>query len=80
MRIVEDKKTILKQNKGGEESHGRDLLTLLIKSNIAPDVEKDEVMTDEEIFGRKLMVAVRRAGTYSFKRNVDFPCRWARNN
>ncbi|CEL63637.1 Cholesterol 24-hydroxylase OS=Mus musculus GN=Cyp46a1 PE=2 SV=1 [Rhizoctonia solani AG-1 IB] len=52
MRIVEDKKTILKQNKGGEESHGRDLLTLLIKSNIAPDVEKDEVMTDEEIFGQ----------------------------
>ncbi|CAE6450061.1 unnamed protein product [Rhizoctonia solani] len=52
MRIVEDKKTILQQNKGGEESQGRDLLTLLIKSNIAPDVEKDQVMTDEEIFGQ----------------------------
>ncbi|CCO33054.1 Secologanin synthase Short=SLS [Rhizoctonia solani AG-1 IB] len=62
MRIVEDKKTILKQNKGGEESHGRDLLTLLIKSNIAPDVEKDEVMTDEEIFGPRLRQELLETG------------------
>ncbi|KAF8750505.1 cytochrome p450 [Rhizoctonia solani] len=52
MEIVEDKKKILYQNQGGDEFYGRDLLTLLIKSNIAPDVEKDQAMTDEEIFGQ----------------------------
>ncbi|ELU38044.1 cytochrome P450 [Rhizoctonia solani AG-1 IA] len=51
MEIVEDKKKILYQNQGGDEFYGRDLLTLLIKSNIAPDIEKDQAMTDEEIFG-----------------------------
>ncbi|KAF8738044.1 cytochrome p450, partial [Rhizoctonia solani] len=52
MEIVEDKKKILYQNQGGDEFYGRDLLTLLIKSNIAPDIEKDQAMTDEEIFGQ----------------------------
>nr|AVZ23833.1 cytochrome P450 [Thanatephorus cucumeris] len=52
MEIVEDKKKILHQNRGGDEFYGQDLLTLLIKSNIAPDIEKDQAMTDEEIFGQ----------------------------
>ncbi|KAG8685816.1 hypothetical protein FRC11_010041, partial [Ceratobasidium sp. 423] len=49
--IVNDKKRVLQESKGDEESHGRDLLTLLIKSNISPDVERDQAMTDEEILG-----------------------------
>ncbi|KEP47409.1 cytochrome P450 family protein [Rhizoctonia solani 123E] len=52
MGIVNDKKTVLQESKGDEESHGRDLLTLLIKSNISPDVESHQAMTDKEIFGQ----------------------------
>ncbi|CAE6439362.1 unnamed protein product [Rhizoctonia solani] len=52
MGIVNDKKMVLQENKGDDECHGRDLLTLLIKSNISSEVEKDQIMTDEEIFGQ----------------------------
>ncbi|CAE6422749.1 unnamed protein product [Rhizoctonia solani] len=50
--IVNDKKMVLQESGGDEESHGRDLLTLLIKSNISPDVERDQAMSDEEILGQ----------------------------
>jgi hypothetical protein len=53
MGLVNDKKKLLLQEtKGGEESQGRDLLTLLIKSNIASEAETNQMMTDEEVFGR----------------------------
>lgn len=53
MGLVNDKKTLLQESKESEESRGRDLLTLLIKSNIAPEVEKSQALSDEEVFGRK---------------------------
>ncbi|CUA72792.1 Cytochrome P450 97B3, chloroplastic [Rhizoctonia solani] len=52
MSIVNDKKVVLQENKGDAESHGRDLLTLLIKSNISPDLDSNQAMTDDEILGQ----------------------------
>lgn len=56
MKIIQDKKEILRQEiKDNSSSAGRDLLTLLIKSNI--DVEttgdnKDQTISDDEVLGR----------------------------
>lgn len=52
MGLVNDKKTLLQESKESEESRGRDILTLLIKSNIAADVDKNQALTDEEVFGQ----------------------------
>ncbi|KAG9090366.1 hypothetical protein FS749_000612 [Ceratobasidium sp. UAMH 11750] len=55
-RIVEDKKAMLRQsNKEGSDTKDRDILTLLIKSNLAQETEgtgKDQTMSDDEVLGQ----------------------------
>ncbi|KAG8709100.1 hypothetical protein FRC08_018534, partial [Ceratobasidium sp. 394] len=55
-RIVEDKKAMLRQsNKDGSDTKDRDILTLLIKSNLAQETEgagKDQTMSDDEVLGQ----------------------------
>ncbi|KAG8743101.1 hypothetical protein FRC10_000401 [Ceratobasidium sp. 414] len=52
MKLVEDKKATLSQElKTGSTAQGRDLLTLLIKSNMAYESE-DQRMTDDEVLGQ----------------------------
>lgn len=52
MGLVNDKKLLLQGSKESEESQGRDLLTLLIKANIASELDKSQAMSDEEVFGQ----------------------------
>ncbi|CUA72796.1 Cytochrome P450 72A13 [Arabidopsis thaliana] [Rhizoctonia solani] len=49
--LVQDKKALLQGSAQSEESHGHDLLTLLIKSNLA-EADSRKAMTDEEVFGQ----------------------------
>ncbi|CAE7112068.1 unnamed protein product [Rhizoctonia solani] len=49
--LVQDKKTQLQGDVQGEELHGRDLLTLLIKSNLA-ETDSRQAMTDKEVLGQ----------------------------
>ncbi|KAG9084062.1 hypothetical protein FRC06_004250, partial [Ceratobasidium sp. 370] len=52
MKIVKDKKAMLLQGeKHGAASKERDLLSLLIKSNMAQEINGDQVMSDEEVLG-----------------------------
>ncbi|KAG8703083.1 hypothetical protein FRC09_004363 [Ceratobasidium sp. 395] len=52
MKVVQDKKATLSQElKTGSTAQSRDLLTLLIKSNMAYENE-DQRMTDEEVLGQ----------------------------
>ncbi|KAB5588790.1 Cytochrome P450 family protein [Ceratobasidium theobromae] len=50
--LVHDKKMLLQASKGDEEFQGRDLLTLLLKSNIATKANGNQKMSDEELFGQ----------------------------
>jgi hypothetical protein len=53
MKLIADKKEALEHDlKTGSTSHGRDLLTLLIKSNMAYENESHR-MSDDEVLGRK---------------------------
>ena len=52
-RLIANKKAALEQDdKTGSNSQGRDLLTLLIKSNIQSENEAHR-MSDEEVLSRK---------------------------
>ncbi|KAG9119978.1 hypothetical protein FRC07_004717 [Ceratobasidium sp. 392] len=55
-RIVNDKKAMLRQNdKDGSATKDRDILTLLIKSNMAAEIEganKAQIMSDDEVLGQ----------------------------
>ncbi|KAJ1300945.1 hypothetical protein OPQ81_003371 [Rhizoctonia solani] len=52
MKLIADKKAALEyDNKTGSTSHGRDLLTLLIKSNMAYENEAHK-MSDDEVLGQ----------------------------
>nr|QDJ74243.1 cytochrome P450-3 [Thanatephorus cucumeris] len=49
--LMKDKKALLQGDSRSEESCGRDLLTLLIKSNLA-ETDNLQVMSDEEVLGQ----------------------------
>ncbi|CAE6524057.1 unnamed protein product [Rhizoctonia solani] len=49
--LIQDKKAVLQGDTQSEESHGRDLLTLLIKSNLA-ETDGRQAMSDEEVLGQ----------------------------
>ncbi|KAG8740823.1 hypothetical protein FRC10_003851 [Ceratobasidium sp. 414] len=52
MKIVKDKKAMLLQGeKNGAASKERDLLSLLIKSNMTQETNGDQAMSDEEVLG-----------------------------
>ncbi|QRW08852.1 cytochrome P450 family protein [Ceratobasidium sp. AG-Ba] len=52
-RIVDDKKMLLiQEEKEGAASSARDLLSLLIKSNMAQGTMSDQSMSDEEVLGQ----------------------------
>ena len=62
MQLIAEKKTLLRaqaHSAGSGESmsrkdiQGRDLLTLLIKANMANDIPEEQRLTDEEILARK---------------------------
>ncbi|KAG8794508.1 hypothetical protein FRC12_023915 [Ceratobasidium sp. 428] len=54
--IVSDKKAMLRQSsKDGSEGKDRDILSILIKSNMAQETEgasKDQIMSDDEVMGQ----------------------------
>ncbi|KAG8686029.1 hypothetical protein FRC11_009638 [Ceratobasidium sp. 423] len=49
--LLKDKKALLQGDTQSEESHGKDLLTLLIKSNLA-ETDGHQAMSDEEVLGQ----------------------------
>ncbi|CAE6439371.1 unnamed protein product [Rhizoctonia solani] len=49
--LVQDKKALLQEDAQSEESRGRDLLTLLIKSNLA-EADNRQAMSEEEVLGQ----------------------------
>ncbi|CEL63636.1 putative cytochrome P450 311a1 OS=Drosophila melanogaster GN=Cyp311a1 PE=2 SV=1 [Rhizoctonia solani AG-1 IB] len=51
MDLMKDKKALLQKDSHNEESRGRDLLTLLIKSNLA-ETDSRQTMSDEEVVGQ----------------------------
>ncbi|KAG8723380.1 hypothetical protein FRC09_003580 [Ceratobasidium sp. 395] len=52
-KIIEDKKAmLLHEEKNGADSEGRDILSLLIKSNLAQEANGDQAMSDEEVLGQ----------------------------
>jgi hypothetical protein len=64
MDLINEKKTALAQDfKTGSTTQGRDLLTLLIKSNMAYENE-GQMMTDDEVLGR----------TYRTANHLHFQC------
>lgn len=60
MQLVAEKKTAIRQasqdnEKGdGKALQGRDLLTLLIKANMATDLQEDQRLSDEDVLARTL--------------------------
>lgn len=56
MKLVEQKKAALAEDsKTGSAAQGRDLLTLLIKSNMA-QADEAHSMSDEEVMARELTI------------------------
>lgn len=58
LQLIADRKATLRTETGNSEKQansdkGRDLLTLLIKANMADDVLEPQRMTDEEVLGRE---------------------------
>lgn len=58
LQLVEEKKAeIMKATSSGEKGddtlHSRDLLTLLIKANMATDVPESQRLSDEDVLARK---------------------------
>ena len=58
LQLVEEKKAeILKAVSAGEKGddtlHSRDLLTLLIKANMATDIPESQRLSDEDVLARK---------------------------
>ncbi|CUA72791.1 Bifunctional P-450/NADPH-P450 reductase [Rhizoctonia solani] len=51
MGLIRDKKAVLQGDAQNEESRGRDLLTLLIKSNLA-ETDSRQAMSDAEVLGQ----------------------------
>lgn len=58
-QLVQEKKAAIlresSEKSGSVEKrhvHGRDLLTLLIKANLATDIPADQRLSDEEVFAR----------------------------
>ncbi|CAE6422736.1 unnamed protein product [Rhizoctonia solani] len=49
--LIRDKKILLQEDAQSEESLGRDLLTLLIKSNLA-ETDSRQAMSDDEVLGQ----------------------------
>jgi hypothetical protein len=71
MNVINEKKTALTQDsKTGSTTQGRDLLTLLIKSNMAYENE-GQMMTDDEVLGR--MYRTTRPAT-NFKTHLTYRC------
>lgn len=61
MKIIQDKKEIIQQEiKDSASFAGRDLLTLLIKSNMEAEIvdgNHDQTMSDDEVLGRTSLSA-----------------------
>lgn len=73
---------LLQASKGDEEFQGRDLLTLLLKSNIATKANGNQKMSDEELFGREYKYYFTNSPSYTFlfSRDRNFLLRWARDH
>lgn len=63
MKLITDKKrAILQANEGlggkveGKSVEGKDLLSLLIRANMATDLPESARLNDEDVLARKLMV------------------------
>ena len=58
-QLIQEKKAAVKasiEDDGNVERksvHGRDLLTLLIKANMASDIPEDQRLSEEEVLSRK---------------------------
>jgi hypothetical protein len=74
-KLIEKKKAALDQDyKTGSTSQGRDLLTLLIKSNIQAENEGHR-MSDEEVLSRKSNLACLQNRLIDrCDRNIDLSC------
>ena len=61
-QFVQEKKAAIKastEQDGNVERksvHGRDLLTLLIKANMASDIPRDQRLSEEEVLSRMLFL------------------------
>ena len=60
LQLVADKKAAIRTEKALFEKQntskkGRDLLTLLMRANMATDTPESQRMNDEEVLGRKFM-------------------------
>ncbi|CCO34133.1 hypothetical protein BN14_08225 [Rhizoctonia solani AG-1 IB] len=77
MKLIADKKEALEHDlKTGSTSHGRDLLTLLIKSNMAYENESHR-MSDDEVLGqaiRNINLHYCRPRDYEYINNLGLVC------
>ena len=57
LKLIAEKKASILQTSGQtvekKDVHGRDLLTLLIKANMATDIPESQRLTDEEVLARE---------------------------
>lgn len=54
--ILDERGASEKKTGVGQGASGRDLLTLLMRANMAVDVAETQRMTDDEVLGRKLFI------------------------
>ena len=57
MQLIADKKASIRAemdagHKSGKDAQGRDLLTVLLKANMAVDTPENQRLTDEEVLAR----------------------------
>lgn len=79
--LTESRASLSKDNGKVEKSafKGRDLLSVLLKANMATDIMPSQRMSDAEVLARKLFRYYR--GTYLTNyRGPNVPSCWARNN
>lgn len=62
--VLAEKTSSGKEGLERKDVQGRDLLTLLIKANMAVDIPESQRLTDEEVLARKSFVITYRAIRY----------------
>ncbi|KZT69443.1 cytochrome P450 [Daedalea quercina L-15889] len=66
--IQENKAEVVKASSGGKGTddalRSRDLLTLLIKANMSPDVPESQRLSDEDVLARKFLIAGHETTSY----------------
>ena len=81
-QLLKEGKAALAEANGEKDkkSKKRDLLSLLLKANLSPDIPESQRMNDRDVLARKSLCLPHNDRNWTYSRGQHVPRRWPRNH